>query len=84
MTEQKEVYRFMKIPKLVIWMFLLEMVSSAFSDEKKLSFNRHIRPNLSDGCFHCHGLNEAGRLEDLCLNLEKFALRLGRSGFRLQ
>lgn len=49
--------------------------------ERKLEFNRDIRPILSDGCFHCHGPDEKERKGGLRLDLESHAFKPGKSGF---
>jgi hypothetical protein len=46
-------------------------VSAARADEKKIEFNRDIRPILSNYCFVCHGPDNNLRKADLRLDQEK-------------
>ncbi|MEM6631070.1 MAG: DUF1549 domain-containing protein, partial [Bacteroidota bacterium] len=41
---------------------------------EEIDFNFHVRPILSDRCFHCHGPDEKGRKADLRLDIEEVAL----------
>ena len=41
---------------------------SAFSAERELSYNRDIRPILTENCFACHGADSAARKASLRLD----------------
>jgi mono/diheme cytochrome c family protein len=45
-----------------------------------ISFNRDVRPILSDNCFACHGPDKAGRKADLSLQTKEEAIRALASG----
>jgi hypothetical protein len=59
-------------PALAIWLFV-----GVFVQAEGISFNREIRPILSDACFACHGPDAGHRQADLRLDLREEAIAAG-------
>ncbi len=60
-------------PRLVVFAVLLVVAPSARAGER-ISFNRDVRPILSDNCFFCHGPDTNHRKADLRLDVRDAAL----------
>ncbi len=58
----------------VVFGFAVSVVGFASGQPAKLSFNRDIRPILSENCFHCHGPDKDRREAELRLDQREAAL----------
>jgi len=56
---------------------LLGALMAACLHAENLSFNRDIRPILSDNCFYCHGPDKDNRKADLRLDVREELIKLG-------
>jgi hypothetical protein len=63
-----------------LYLFALSAVAGAAVPESKLSYNRDVRPILSDACFHCHGPDEKERKGGLRLDVASEASKPSKSG----
>jgi len=59
---------------------LFIVIALAVRGQEPVSFNRDIRPIMSDTCFRCHGPDKSSRMANLRLDLREEALRPNRSG----
>ncbi len=58
-----------------------EEIALAYEElPEKVDFNFHVRPILSDRCYHCHGPDEQARKASLRLDIEKEAFQALESG----
>ncbi|YCM46332.1 PSD1 and planctomycete cytochrome C domain-containing protein [Verrucomicrobiaceae bacterium 227] len=51
------------------------LFTSLLQAEEQISYNKHIRPILSENCFYCHGQDPNTREGDVALHLAEFAYK---------
>src|SRR5919204_7036101 len=65
-------------PLVVACLLIAATVAGAQSD--RISFNRDIRPIMSDTCFRCHGPDRNARKAEMRLDIRDEAIKPTRSG----
>jgi hypothetical protein len=61
----------------IVFLFTLCGVAANVVADEKVTFNRDIRPILSDKCFFCHGPDNAKREADMRLDVREAAISKG-------
>src|ERR687887_353846 len=54
--------------------------AAAAAEADRVSFNRDVRPIMSDTCFRCHGPDRNARKADMRLDIREEAIKPTRSG----
>lgn len=64
------------VPWMAAWLgaWLAVAATAAAAPPERLSFNRDVRPIMSDTCFHCHGFDAKKREAGLRLDVREAAL----------
>lgn len=70
----------LRLSRVVTLLGILVVATGPTQAAPPLSFNRDIRPILSDACFQCHGPDERQRQGGLRLDARESALRPSESG----
>ena len=66
--------------RLLLTTFVVVGLTPLVSAADPISFNRDIRPVLSDACFQCHGADDKQRKAGLRLDVKESALKAAESG----
>jgi len=56
-------------------LFLFLVLAHSLGAEEQISYNKHIRPILSENCFYCHGQDPKTREADVALHLAEYAYK---------
>src|SRR4051794_13032004 len=59
---------------------LFSLLSFSLASGQQVSFNRDIRPIMSDTCFRCHGHDAGSRMANMRLDIREEALKPKKNG----
>jgi len=74
--------RYTQAMRYLLWVAVVVFGVDALTgaDPDKVSFNRDIRPIMSDTCFRCHGPDKSSRMAGMRLDIREEALKATHSG----